>query len=979
MEYMMHQPEAPAGQAPCPGSFLSGLPQQRHSCPYFSTFGQPQTGQYHHRTFLNEGSTLPSPSFSLPPVSGPNPTPASAPAPAPAPVSFHHFGPTDQQSRQQQQSSQQLPHLPQISQLSQLSQFPTQLPHLSSQLSHLDSTFRSFQGPAPSPLSSITSSSGNRGMNGSYPSVGTLDNQQGQQQQQQQEHQDSRRQQQEQQQEQQVDRQGSGPPLTQRDSGPTQTSGQQHTQPQTPQTQDPSGSSSSSHSHHSPPSQSHNSSPSHFHSSSPQHLPTLQPSTLPYPQPYLSSHLHHPSYDPLHSSGPSWFSGSTTGPGSLWSPPPLHLYSPTTTRTSTTSSSTTSSSLTGQTSQPRPTPADSQLGGVSVQPGHSASPNFSPNHDRLPPALYSYNRAPHSLRNSIVLPAPSHLSTQPAASAPVSAATTQRQGPSDDSQPSPSTQSGQDAAPVTSNPSPAVTSMSDNRNPPPPTAGAGRGFPLSDGTGNNANTSQQPSGTSQPPISQYVPASHLRNPSLLTQPVSFDPPITFGLPGQSNTASGDGPSSSGTQQGPSAATTPSRQPDHIQVRVRETPARRAQPGAPASTASQQPIPPAPASHRRGMVFTRRAQGDDSDEDGGFTSNEDDQMMRYEDEFGAMPAQLRAMFAEDHVRAAQVLRGQLSGTKRVASKQALAQLQSVDPSTLPEGERTCVICYNDFGQKSPEGVIEAPLRLPKCKHVFGDHCLKKWFEESDSCPYCRDKVPSEPAMGPAFRAFQNYYRRHHRAIGSSSSSAAASSEESMLRAIAEQQREFTRYRIRQEVASIARSRERRSPPSEPENHRRTRPRHASFAPTSYISPPNPPRAPAATAQSPPGPGLSMNSSLRQRMGGQGPGPFNGRFLPPTQLPPLNPAPMQGMDLPGMFTYGAPPQAPTPNFAYGPYPQNSNPNPYQPALSFNPSSMPRYSFPPAPNFGHPNPSSGFMDPGNGGSGDSNTSSGTDRPMQ
>jgi hypothetical protein len=233
---------------------------------------------------------------------------------------------------------------------------------------------------------------------------------------------------------------------------------------------------------------------------------------------------------------------------------------------------------------------------------------------------------------------------------------------------------------------------------------------------------------------------------------------------------------------------------------------------------------------------------------------------------------------------------------------------------------------------------------------------------------------------------------------------------MLRAITEQQREFTRYRIRQEVASIARSRERRSPPSEPENHRRTRPRHASFAPTSYISPPNPPRAPAATTQPPPGPGLSMNSSLRQRvmhpapgptatsadqyaipfaqsltssvlpqMGGQGPGPFNGRFLPPTQLPPLNPAPMQGMDLPGMFTYGAPPQAPTPNFTYGPYPQNSNPNPYQPALSFNPSSMPRYSFPPAPNFGHPNPSSGFMDPGNGGSGDSNTSSGTDRPMQ
>lgn len=56
---------------------------------------------------------------------------------------------------------------------------------------------------------------------------------------------------------------------------------------------------------------------------------------------------------------------------------------------------------------------------------------------------------------------------------------------------------------------------------------------------------------------------------------------------------------------------------------------------------------------------------------------------------------------------------------------------------------CIICYNDFGVENPEGINEAPLRLPKCKHVFGDHCIKKWLGESDSCPYCRDKVPSEP--------------------------------------------------------------------------------------------------------------------------------------------------------------------------------------------------------------------------------------------
>ncbi|KAH8157786.1 hypothetical protein CIB48_g10462 [Xylaria polymorpha] len=103
-----------------------------------------------------------------------------------------------------------------------------------------------------------------------------------------------------------------------------------------------------------------------------------------------------------------------------------------------------------------------------------------------------------------------------------------------------------------------------------------------------------------------------------------------------------------------------------------------------------------------------------------------------------------------------LRGHGSG-KRVASKQALASLQSVNIADLPE---TCVICYNEFGVANPEGINEAPLRLPKCKHVFGDHCIKKWFQESDSCPYCRDKVPSEaqpmpPRRYPGFRFIPPY--------------------------------------------------------------------------------------------------------------------------------------------------------------------------------------------------------------------------------
>ncbi len=78
---------------------------------------------------------------------------------------------------------------------------------------------------------------------------------------------------------------------------------------------------------------------------------------------------------------------------------------------------------------------------------------------------------------------------------------------------------------------------------------------------------------------------------------------------------------------------------------------------------------------------------------------------------------------------------------------------------------CIICYNEFGLKNPDGFIENPVRLPKCKHVFGDRCLKQWLQDSDSCPYCRDKLPSEP-------------KRSH------------SGDEHVRRLIAQQQRTYT---------------------------------------------------------------------------------------------------------------------------------------------------------------------------------------------
>lgn len=87
------------------------------------------------------------------------------------------------------------------------------------------------------------------------------------------------------------------------------------------------------------------------------------------------------------------------------------------------------------------------------------------------------------------------------------------------------------------------------------------------------------------------------------------------------------------------------------------------------------------------------------------------------------------------------RGHHSGSSRLgAFKARMQSLQTVAVDDLPEGDRCCSICYNPFGEEGPEGITETPLRLPRCEHVFGDHCIRRWLTESDKCPYCRVKVP-----------------------------------------------------------------------------------------------------------------------------------------------------------------------------------------------------------------------------------------------
>ncbi|KAL7789455.1 hypothetical protein V8C37DRAFT_216458 [Trichoderma ceciliae] len=115
--------------------------------------------------------------------------------------------------------------------------------------------------------------------------------------------------------------------------------------------------------------------------------------------------------------------------------------------------------------------------------------------------------------------------------------------------------------------------------------------------------------------------------------------------------------------------------------------------------------------------------------------------------------------DTNARQIQTPRGDVSD-KKTASKVALWLLEYIKIEELPEKERSCVICYNDFGVETPEGVHEVPLRLPKCKHVFGDQCIRRWLEESDSCPYCRDKLQLETRHhfdGSANQAFMTMMR------------------------------------------------------------------------------------------------------------------------------------------------------------------------------------------------------------------------------
>ncbi|KIH89613.1 hypothetical protein SPBR_07243 [Sporothrix brasiliensis 5110] len=123
------------------------------------------------------------------------------------------------------------------------------------------------------------------------------------------------------------------------------------------------------------------------------------------------------------------------------------------------------------------------------------------------------------------------------------------------------------------------------------------------------------------------------------------------------------------------------------------------------------------------------------------------------------------FAENSVRQAQA-RVRDEPTERARhfvhnrgmfrSKSLFSLMKPVKIDDLEEDDRMCIICYNDFGVCAPEGIVEHPLRMPKCNHVFGHHCIRRWLVQHNTCPYCRGRIEDPTTDG--HRSASGSFRR-----------------------------------------------------------------------------------------------------------------------------------------------------------------------------------------------------------------------------
>lgn len=268
----------------------------------------------------------------------------------------------------------------------------------------------------------------------------------------------------------------------------------------------------------------------------------------------------------------------------------------------------------------------------------------------------------------------------------------------------------------------------------PPYRSSGMSIPVD--SGNDSSHALPPQGAQNPqtPSSSTSRPSRQRSGSGVTNAAAPPPPEN--------------------QSGTSSRTTSASAPTSASASITGTPL-----GRPTSTTSRGPSHPEMRADMRDLlVRTYRALDSHSE------NLSDDDVDLPDDLPGRRLGPLDEERLAQYLRARQVARGQ--STKKVASKKAIESLEPVNIADLPETSRTCDICYNDYGTESPEGITEQPLRIPKCKHIFGEHCIKKWFQDSNSCPYCRSELPTQQvftqASAQSIREFldSGHFSRRH---------------------------------------------------------------------------------------------------------------------------------------------------------------------------------------------------------------------------
>lgn len=79
----------------------------------------------------------------------------------------------------------------------------------------------------------------------------------------------------------------------------------------------------------------------------------------------------------------------------------------------------------------------------------------------------------------------------------------------------------------------------------------------------------------------------------------------------------------------------------------------------------------------------------------------------------------------------------SSSRTVTHGASAAVVESLPKKTITEAcqKGDCCICMSDF--EVGDEVVSMP-----CGHSYHDACLKEWLKTHNSCPVCRDKVPTD---------------------------------------------------------------------------------------------------------------------------------------------------------------------------------------------------------------------------------------------